>query len=88
MRGKCAGVVTDLTSGTSSLFDHIELDSLEATAGQTTQVKLELPYSISGEWGITAKDHYNGLDRCAHKQAPSPEHPHKPTPISEDCTCM
>ena len=65
-RRKCAGVVTDLTSQTSSLFDQIQLDSLEARAGQNNQVKLELPYSISGEWGVTAKDHYTGLDRYLH----------------------
>ena len=66
MRGKCAGVVTDLTSGTSSLLEKIQMDSMEARAGHNTQVKLELPYSISGEWGITAKDHYTGLDRYLH----------------------
>ena len=67
MRGKCAGLLTDLTSNTSSLLQGLKLDSLEARAGWSSQVKLELPYSISGEWGVEARDHYSGLDRYLHR---------------------
>ena len=68
MRGKCAGLVTSLISNTSSLLHGLKLDSLEARAGWSTEVKLELPYSISGDWGVEARDHYSGLDRypCMH----------------------
>ena len=67
MRGKCAGLLTDLTSNTSSLLQGLKLDSLEARAGWSSQVKLELPYSISGEWGVEDRDHYSGLDRYLHR---------------------
>lgn len=63
MRGKCAGVLLD-RGGTASLIPEIHLERLSRSPGLSTQVKLELPYTVAGERQITGEDSYAKIDRC------------------------
>jgi len=63
MRGKCAAVLLD-RGGRASLLPAIHLESLRRSPGLSTQVKLELPYTVAGERTITGENAYAKIDRC------------------------